>query len=60
MEAENFWSIATGKTQRENENFMLETVMIAVCAFGGAMTGIMLCMLAAMQGIEESLKGDDK
>ena len=40
--------------------FMLETVMIAVCAFGGAMTGIMLCMLAAMQGIEESLKGDDK
>ena len=39
---------------------MLETVMIAVCAFGGAMTGIMLCMLAAMQGIEESLKGDAK
>lgn len=39
---------------------MLETVMIAVCAFGGAMTGIMLCMLAAMQGIEESIKGDDK
>ena len=39
---------------------MLETVMIAVCAVGGAMTGIMLCMLAAMQGIEESLKGDDK
>ena len=39
---------------------MLETVMIAVCAFGGAMTGIMLCMLAAMRGIEESRKGDDK
>lgn len=39
---------------------MLETIMIAVCAFGGAMTGVMLCMLAALHGIEESLKGDDK
>lgn len=39
---------------------MLETVMIAVCAFGGAMTGVMICMLSALYGIEESLKGDGK
>ena len=48
------------KTKREKEHFRLESGLIALCAFGGAMTGIMLCMLAAMQGIEESLKGDDK
>lgn len=39
---------------------MLETVMIAICAFGGAMTGVMFCMLATLRGIEDVLKGDDK